>query len=159
MFMVTDGDAAIARALSPSLAPDACNPPPSLPNLAFGRPVTVGAELPGQEGWKAVDGLALTSWNSGLPAPVTITIDLGGPVTVHEVRLLTSQYPPGTTFDRIEVRSPIGGWISLAKLNGYTTDQQWLRIFPGSAVSNVRWIRVKVQKSPSWVAWGEIQVY
>jgi hypothetical protein len=158
IIKATDDGFAIANALAPTSRPDPCAPPASK-NLAFQRPVVVDSELPGEPGSQAVDGLVLTDWNAGAPPPITITIDLGSPQTIHEIRLLTAQFPAGTTTHRIEVRKPVGGWLFLAKLSGYTQGDQWLRVFPSSPVTGVRWIRIRTQKSPSWVSWREIQAY
>ena len=158
IIKATEDNFAIATALAPTTRPDPCAAPTST-NLAFQRPVTVDSEVPGQEGPRAVDGLVSTAWNSGSFAPVTITIDLGSPKTIHEIRLLVAQDPAGTTAHRIEVRKSTGGWIGVGKLLGSTQEQQWLRVFPASPVTGVRWIRVRTQKSPSWVSWREIQAY
>jgi hypothetical protein len=129
------------------------------PNLAFQRPVTATSALPGLEAGKAVDGLALTAWNSGGGPPAELVIDLGAPMTIREIRLLNAQDPAGVTTHRIEIRKPFGGWQLLEKLNGFTTSEQWLRVFPSAPVTGVRWIRIKTQKTPSWVSWWEVQVY
>ncbi len=157
LHLEADGEA-MATAPSPLAVPDVCNPPPQPVNLAFQRPVAVTSELPGAEGFYAVDGLVLSLWNSGGPPPAEIVIDLGTPKTISEIRLLTLQDPAGTTMHRVEVRRPVGGWMLLEKLTGFTAGDQWLRVFPSAPVTGIRWIRVKTQKSPSWVGWRDIQV-
>ncbi|HXG26779.1 MAG TPA: hypothetical protein VNL94_08015 [Candidatus Binatia bacterium] len=47
----------------------------------------------------------------------------------------------------------------LEKLPGVTAGEQWLRVFQSAPVTGIRWIRIKTQKSPSWVGWREVQVY
>ena len=159
IIKVTEQNLAIAKALAPLVAPDPCSPPPTLPNLAFGRPVIATSELPGEEAARAVDSLAFTQWGSGAPPPAEIVIDLGGPKTLHEVRLLVEQFPAGSTTHRVEVRRPVGGWLLLEKLTGVTASEQWLRVIPSAPIAGVRWIRIKSQKSPSWISWREVQAY
>ncbi|HEV8545963.1 MAG TPA: discoidin domain-containing protein [Candidatus Limnocylindrales bacterium] len=156
---LTDDGHAIAAAISPLVRPDPCDGTGVPKNLAFGRPVIVDSELPGEEGAKAVDGLVLTDWNAGGGVPVSITIDLGSPQTIHEIRLLTAQFPAGATTHRIDVRKQKGGWSQVAKLTGITQGEQWLRFFASPALTGVRWVRIRTTMSPSWVSWREIQVF
>jgi hypothetical protein len=149
---------AMASAFSPQAIPDPCAA--DVPqNLAWLRPVTVSSEIPGHEAALANDGLALTAWNSGEGPPGEIVIDLGAPTTVREVRLLNAQDPAGFTTHRVEVRRQSGGWQLLGKLQGFTSSETWLRVFATTPVQDVRWVRIKTQKTPSWVSWWEVQVY
>jgi hypothetical protein len=101
----TDGDNVINRALSPAERPDACTAaklPYLATNLALGRPVVVSSALPGKPGALAVDGVALTGWESGT-APGT---HLGAPrpvVGVTAVRVETVESPSFVAWYEIEV--------------------------------------------------------
>jgi hypothetical protein len=45
------------------------------------------------------------------------------------------------------------------EFNGFTVDGQVLEHKPGTAWTNVRYVRVETNASPSWVSWKEIEVY
>lgn len=126
----------------------------------MGRPVAASGTLGDHVGSKAVDGLGVTGWNSGSGPPGTIQVDLGSGKKIHEIRLLVEQDPAGQTTHQIQVRNAVGTqFITVATLSGATQPEQWLRWFPGSPLTGIRWVRIVTTASPSWVAWGEVQVY
>jgi F5/8 type C domain len=155
---VEEGKGAILKVLSPARRPDPCAPGPTA-NLALRQRVTATATDPGSRAAWAVDGLAVSSWSAGDFPPQAITIDLGHTVTLHELRLLTAQYPDGATTHVVEVRGQGGGWKVVHTFDGTTTDPEWLRWRPRKAPSGIRYLRVTTTSSPSWVGWREIQVY
>jgi F5/8 type C domain len=95
-------------------------------------------------------------WNSGGFAPGWVQLDLGQPTTIAKVRLLTAQNPPGPTSHQILGGLTPESLTSLGVLEGNTADAQWLEL---QVKGQVRYLRVVTLKSPSWVAWGEIEVY
>jgi hypothetical protein len=160
IYNATDEAGAIAKALAPSRRPNPCSSPPLAANLALGRPVAVSGTFGGEVGSRAVDGLALTGWNSGGGPPGTIQVDLGSGQTIREVRLLVAQDPAGTTTHQIQVRNANGAaFFVVAALTGATQGEQWLRWFPKNPLHGIRWVRIVTTASPSWVAWSEFQVY
>jgi len=98
----------------------------------------------------------LTGWNSGGFAPGWIQLDLGQPIALTRVRLLTMQSPPGPTSHQILGGLTPDSLALLGTLDGDTADAQWLEL---QVKGQVRYLRVVTLKSPSWVAWGEIEVY
>jgi len=95
-------------------------------------------------------------WNSGGVAPGWIQLDLGQPTTIKRVRLLTAQNPPGPTSHQILGGPTPDNLAPLGTLDGDTTDAQWLEL---QVKGQVRYLKIVTLKSPSWVAWGEIEVY
>jgi hypothetical protein len=95
-------------------------------------------------------------WMSGGSAPAWVQLDLGQPTTITKVRLYTAQTPAGPTSHQI-----LGGLMPdslapLGVLDGNTADAQWLEL---QVKRQVRYLKIVTLKSPSWVAWGEIEVY
>jgi hypothetical protein len=95
-------------------------------------------------------------WNSGSVAPGWIQVDLGQPVTISRVRLYTAQNPAGPTSHQVLGGLTPDSLAPLGSLDGDTADAQWLEV---QVKGQVRYLRVLTIKSPSWVAWGEIEVY
>lgn len=149
----------IGQGLGPRLRPDPCAAAPWNGNLALNKPTTASASGDGPSA-NAVDGLLANSWGAGGYPPQWIDIDLGGVVSVGRVRLFVNQFPDGTTIHRVYGRpSTADPWVLLHEFNGHTVDDQVLEHQPGSAWTNVRYLRVETYASPSWVSWKEIEVY
>ena len=150
----------ILKALSPASRSDPCSTSGVKPNLAQSWPVSASAALPGSEASLANDGLAETAWSSGSGPTQWIQINfVGGPVTLGELRLLTSQYPAGPTVHVVQVQTTAGTWATVATLSGPTSGDQWLRWFPKKPLKGVAALRITTTSSPSWVGWREIQAY
>ena len=98
----------------------------------------------------------LTGWNSGGFAPGWIQLDLGQPIALTRVRLLTMQSPPGPTRHQILGGLTPDSLALLGTLEGDTADAQWLEL---QVKGQVRYLKIDTSKSPSWVAWAEIEVY
>lgn len=99
----------------------------------------------------AVDGLMANRWGAGGYPPQWIDVDLGGIVSVGRVRLFIDQFPNGSTVHRVYGRpSTADPWVLLHEFNGFTVDDQVLEHQPGSAWTNVCYVRVETFASPSW---------
>jgi hypothetical protein len=96
------------------------------------------------------------AWNSGAFAPGWIQLDLGQPKTVTRVRLYTAQTPDGPTTHQILGGVTPDGLELLGTLEGTTVGGQWLEL---QVKGDVRYVKIASVKSPSWVAWGEIEIY
>jgi len=127
-------------------------------NLAYGMPATASRSESGKPADLAVDGDPGTSWSAGDFAPQWIEIDLD-PVDVATVTLIVAQYPAGNTTHRV-LGSPIGSkaLVELGTLSGFTSDGDTLVLENDGSWPTIDAIRVETLVSPSWVAWGEIQV-
>ncbi|WP_309892773.1 discoidin domain-containing protein [Archangium sp.] len=107
----------------------------------------------------ATDGDPSTQWNAGVGAPSWIEFDLGSTLELKKLRLLTSQWPSGTTTHNIYVGNAPAPTTLVKRLQGSTTDNTWLDVdLIGAGVSG-RYVRVETTVSPGWVAWREIQLY
>jgi hypothetical protein len=155
----TSAGGVIGQGLGPRLRPDPCAAAPGAGNLALNKPTTASASGDGPSA-NAVDGLMANRWGAGGYPPQWIDVDLGGVVSVGRVRLFINQFPDGNTTHRVYGRaSTADPWVLLHEFSGFTVDDQVLEHQPGSAWTNVRYMRVETYASPSWVSWKEIEVY
>jgi len=96
------------------------------------------------------------TWNSKTSAPGWIQLDLGQPTAITRVRLLTAQSPPGPTSHQLMGGLSPDNLAPLGTLDGDTVDSQWLEL---KTTVQVRYLKIVTFKSPTWVAWAEIEVY
>jgi hypothetical protein len=159
MWNGTSAGGVIGQGLGPRLRPDPCAAAPGAGNLALNKPTTASASGDGPSA-NAVDGLMANRWGAGGYPPQWIDVDLGGVVSVGRVRLFINQFPDGATTHRVYGRASTSDpWVLLHEFNGVTVDDQVLEHQPGTAWTNVRYVRVETSASPSWVSWKEIEVY
>lgn len=104
-----------------------------------------------------IDGDLKTQWSSAGPAPQWIQLDLGEESSVSKLRLNVSQTPTGPTTHQIYGGSTPDNLKLLGTLDGVTQEGQWLEL-PLQA-NNVRYLKIATVKSPSWIAWREIEVF
>lgn len=157
---LTDESGFLMEALSPADHPDPCQAVdlPD-PNLAYQASVRASASLPGEPPANAVDENGATQWGAGTDAPQWIEIDLSREVRITEIRLLVAQWPAGTTVHRIRGRSPGGAFVDLHTFTQETAGGDWLIFTPVTPIDGIQSLRIDTLSSPSWVAWGEIEVY
>jgi F5/8 type C domain len=105
----------------------------------------------------AFDGDPKTVWSSGNGVPGWILIDLGQPTTISKIRLNVSQFPAGATTHQISAGPTPDNLEPLGNLDANTTDGQVLEL--NKSASNVRYLKIETVKSPSWVAWREIEIF
>lgn len=134
------------------------------PNLALNASVSASQSLPGYGPEKAVDGIAAPEgdslWNSGGSAPQWIEIDLGAAYDVTRIRLVASQDPAGEVLHLVLGRRPgETETITIGQIAGAAQDQQEFILSAGGPWNGIRTIIVQTFKSPSWVAWREIEVF
>lgn len=156
---LVDQDNTLLDLMAPNQWTDPCTPV-EIPtdNLALSAAIHVSRSLPDQPPQAAADGDTGTQWGSGDFPPQWIELDLGSPHTVRQIRLLTSQYPSGTTDHRLLAAGPGRTFHLATELAGSTDDNQWLDFTPDTPLENVQYVRIETVASPSWVAWKEIQV-
>jgi hypothetical protein len=105
----------------------------------------------------AYDGNIATMWNAGVPAPSWIQFDLGQVLTISRVRINPAQNLSGPTVHEISGGEKPDNLTLIGTLDGVTNDSQWLEVI--KPASNIRYIRISTRKSPSWVAWREVEFY
>jgi hypothetical protein len=128
---------------------------PLPPQNAF----TVTSSKTTQDSLTAImDGDLETIWNSGADPVQWIQIDLGEPSPVTSIKLIVSQFPEGETVHQIWAGSKTVDPKMLHELKGITRDKQILEFTPAQPLHDIRIVRIVTIKSPSWVAWREIQI-
>lgn len=130
---------------------------------ACDRPITVGAAqvgasgtYPGSSPANAIDGNTGTAWNSGGFPTQWIQIDLGRVRPVCSLRLTALQSPAGTATHTVLIGDNELSLTPLRTVSRSFADFQ-VEIVPVAV--NTRYIRIRTDSSPSWVAWREIQVF
>jgi hypothetical protein len=138
-----------AKSSTPAVTPTSAKIVPASATASSSTP----ADLPKL----AFDGDVTTVWNAGASAPSWIQLDLGQPVTISKVRLNVAQNPNGPTTHEISGGPTPDSLTLIGTLDGNTTDEQWLEL--NQSANNVRYVKIETTKSPSWVAWREIEIY
>lgn len=129
-------------------------------NLAYGKPARVSDVFQGLSGAFAVDGDPGTVWNSGGGPLQWIQIDLGAAYDIGVIRLTVSQSPAGRTLHVVYGKGPGTGndQTHLHTFDGVTQDSDVLIFTPAEPLRDLRYIWIDTTRSPSWVAWREIEV-
>jgi hypothetical protein len=129
-------------------------------NVAYQKPARASASLSADPPAHAVDENNITRWNAGNHAPQWIEIDLGQAYHITEIRLQVQQWPEGDTVHSIRGRLAGGAFVHLHTFRQKTIGNgDWLIFTPEPAIAGIQIIRIDTLSSPSWVAWGEIQVF
>ncbi len=155
---LTDANGYLLTALSTQQWPDPCTPTLVDPNLAADRPVRVSRALPAEPGSAGVDGNPGTQWGAGTHAPQWIEVSLAEPSTVAGIRLLVAQFPAGQTVHQVAIRTNNGSLRVLHTFSGNTAGGDVLATTFDTPLRNVTDVRITTTRSPSWVAWSEIEV-
>jgi len=119
---------------------------------------TASASLPESPPSAAIDGDPDTVWSSGLDPEQWIQIDLGAASTLSALRLTVSQYPAGDTVHQIWGGPNEGNLTLLHEFKGFTQEPDTIEFRPPIPLENIRFIKIVTTRSPSWVAWREIEV-
>jgi predicted amidohydrolase YtcJ len=141
-----------------SPTPEGSAPPVVTGNLAAGAAARASASLASAGPKKEIDGSMDSAWNAGHHPPQWIEIDLGGPATIEAIRLVVAQDPAGATHHRIIGSAPSSKATILKEIAGTTKDGDVLAVTPATPWTGLRIIRIETVKSPSWVAWREIEI-
>lgn len=102
------------------------------------------------------DGNNQTVWNSGKFPAQWIQFDLGEFKGISRVRLTVAQTPAGTTTHKIYMGNSTSTLELANSFTSYTSDGMTIEI---PVQQGGRYLRVETSKSPSWVAWREIEIY
>jgi F5/8 type C domain len=156
----TEDDGVLNAVLSPGLRPDPCETRAfdfMETNLARGRPTNATSTIQGFPARLAVDGAAGTLWNAGAGPEESISVDLASSSAVKGIRLQVAQSPAGPTTHEVWVRRA-GEYARVHVFDGQTRDGDLLEWRPAEALLDVDAVRIVTTRSPSWVAWYEIEV-
>jgi predicted amidohydrolase YtcJ len=128
--------------------------PADLVNLSLGATAAASATFEGFVASSAIDGDFGTWWSAGAFPVQRIEIGFGSVADVHEIRLVVSQDPRGSTVHRVLD----GAGVELHVFSGTTFDQDELAFRPAAPWSGLSRIIIETTESPSWVGWREIEV-
>ncbi len=157
----------LAELMSPLVRPNPCQGQGQAPaKVVDALPIaaiTASASHTNNPANLAIDGNSDTDWNSGSGPWKYIDLDLGKPVKLSGIRLLTSQAPSGSTprltHHKICVGLEPAPEFCLTDLKGETSDRQWLSNLEVAALGAIKYIRIWTYTHPDWPAWREIEVY
>jgi hypothetical protein len=124
-------------------------------NIARGKPTTASREQFSNPAAKAVDGTSFP-WISGGTAPQWIEINLQQPTSFRLIRLIVNQNPAGKTRHQVLVRGPDEEYRLLHEFRKQTQGSELLEFV--DELANIQYVKVSTLESPSWVAWGEIEI-
>jgi hypothetical protein len=125
------------------------------------RNATVSASATAGSASRITDGSSgSVGWNSGAMAPQWIEIDLGRAEWIRRISLTPIQSPSGETIHQIVGVRASGEQVILDQTPRSTRDLSTFEVAidPGKGKDFSR-IRINTTKSPSWVAWSEIEVW
>ena len=157
----SEGNSAINTVLSPGERPDPCKAA-SFPflreNLALGAKTRASRSLAGEGPARAVDGKRETSWVSGDGPASGSRSTSGRRRPSRTCDLFVNQSPAGRTIHRITGGRTRDNLRALHTFDGSTTYGDDLSWTPSEPLTGIRFIRIETTRSPSWVAWQEIEV-
>ena len=99
-----------------------------------------------------------TAWNAGSSAPQWVSVDLQSSFTVKSIKLLPCQSPNGNVTHQIFISNDMQNWNLVDEINVYSKNNEWITHTFSTSLKNVRGVKVKTTKSPSWIAFFEIQI-
>lgn len=130
-------------------------------NVAFGKTAHASRFLSDWPPSNAVDGNPDSVWNAGDFPPNWIEVDLGQPYAISEIRLLLEQGQlVAQTIHRIYVRGPgtDNQLILLHTFEGETSTLDQLVYKSPEPLEGIQFVRAEITRSPSWVAFRELEV-
>lgn len=129
-------------------------------NLFLNKSVIASRTHPTTALANVTDGNLGSVWNSGDYAPQWVEIrSLEGVAPITKLRLIPEQSPNGKTEHIISAKGQNGVWRRVASINKVTENGQPIEVSFGDPLSGLLSIKVETIKSPSWIAWREIQAF
>ena len=127
-------------------------------NLALGAKTRASHALDGEGPDRAVDGSRDSGWVSGAEPRQWIEIDLGAATAIETLRLVVNQSPAGRTVHAVSGGPSRDKLERLHVFDGKTKFGDELTWTPPAPLAGIRVLRIETTRSPSWVAWLEIEV-
>lgn len=139
---------------------EACQALLPAPRSGCARLVWVGATASSEAraADAAGDGDACSIWNAKAPAPQGITVDLGRAEDVDVVVLLPEMTPDGAVVHRVELSTDGRRFEPAHRVEASMSTARPVELVLPSR-ERARFVRVRTEVSPSWVAWREIALY
>lgn len=100
----------------------------------------------------AFDGNLTTVWNAEVHPVQYIEVDFGSPQSFWKIAALVDQTPSGTTIHHVTMdgKAPEFSWTGI-------TSNGDLLSYKFGTLQSAQKVRITTTRSPSWVAWREIQ--
>ena len=127
-------------------------------NVAAHATTSASFAYKGNRPEQAVDGNPNTIWTAGDLPRHFIEIYLNQPTTISMLRMLVSQDKAGWTTHWIWGKDSMGKFRLLQEVGSETADMDVIDVIPETPWENITMIRIETIKSPSWVAWREIEI-
>lgn len=113
----------------------------------------------GGDPWEAVDDDERTSWQPTAPVPQWIELQLGTPITLGGMELVTAQPRQEPTSHEVWVTTSAGDFFPVHTFRDVTADGHRLRARLDQPVAGVVRVRVVTVLSSGGVGWREIRLY
>ena len=102
------------------------------------------------------NGDFVRTWNAGARAPQWIQLEFAEPTAISTVLLHIEQNPDGPSTHEI-YGGPTPDALKLLATADGARNRQWVEV--KVMATDVKFLKVATTRSPSWVAWHEIEVY
>jgi len=127
--------------------------------VSRGKPVTASRTYTGSSPAYVTDGNTATFWNSGGGAPKSVQIDLQNNYDISSIKLNPQMTPSGKTVQKIYVSEDLNIWREIDNFTENNTTSGIIINRNYNNLLNIRGVKVETVSSPSWVAWGEIEIF
>lgn len=103
-----------------------------------------------------IDGNTGTAWVSGGFAAQWVQVDLGQKRPVCSLRLTVAQSPAGAVKHTVLIGDTAETLTEFSVVQRTATDGDTIDV---PVMANTRFVRIRTDSSPSWVAWRELQAF
>jgi len=103
-----------------------------------------------------IDGSTDTNWVSGGFAAQWVQLDLGSKRPLCKLRMTVLQSPAGNVKHTVLIGEAPESLVEFSVIQKYMADGDVIDI---PIMANARYVRIRTDSSPSWVAWRELAIY
>lgn len=131
---------------------DACDREIPQSQMQASASVTLAGSSPAN----LVDGSLQTLWSSGTYAQQWVQVDLGSKRPLCKLRLTVSQSPAATVKHTVLIGDTPQSLVEFSVIQQYAADMDTIDV---PIMANTRYVRIRTDSSPSWVAWRELRAF
>ncbi|NOY57224.1 MAG: hypothetical protein GXP34_14755 [Actinobacteria bacterium] len=162
IWWASDGDAEIARVVSPAERPDPCAYRTFdfiRWNVALDATATASSAYPSTPAGYVNDGTP-AHWNATGRAPQWVELALAQPTDIETIRLVVAQDPPGASVHELWIRRSGGNLERVHVFDGTTAEGDILTYEPPEPLTAVELVRVVTKRLAGGLApaWHEIEL-
>lgn len=117
---------------------------------------SASATAAGSSSADLIDGSTSTSWNSGGFPVQWVQVDLGQKQPLCRLLLTVRQSPEGSAKHIVLVGDTPDALVEVATVERNFVDGESVDV---PIQANARYVRVRTERGPSWVAWRELKAY